>query len=77
MAIVEELSTEWDPSNYQDCYRERLRHVIDAKSKRKAIHAPKPEKEPTPVPDLMEALERTLERLRKGDEARPPVEASA
>src|SRR5207248_6069459 len=69
-AIVEELSTDWDPSSYQDCYRERLGRVIDAKRKRRTISAPKPEKEPEPMPDLMAALEQTLEALRGGEPAR-------
>ena len=71
IAIVEELSTEWDPESYRDCYRERLEKVIEQKRKGKRIHAPKPEKEPSPVPDLMEALERTLQNVESG---RPPRE---
>ena len=70
VAIIEGLSTDWDPDRYQDCYRERLKRVIDAKRKHKTIEVPKPEKEPEPVPDLMAALERTLEQLR-GDEESP------
>ena len=45
VAIIEGLSTDWDPGRYQDCYRERLKRVIDAKRKRKTIEVPKPEKE--------------------------------
>jgi DNA end-binding protein Ku len=67
VAIIEELSTDWEPEQYEDCYRERLKRVIDAKRKRKTIHAPNPEKEPEPVSDLMAALDETLERLRKGE----------
>jgi DNA end-binding protein Ku len=70
VAIIEELATDWDPEAYRDCYRERLKRVIDAKRKRKTIDVPTPEKEPTPVPDLMDALERTLERLRNGEDPR-------
>ncbi len=70
VAIIEELATEWDPERYADCYRERLKRVIDSKRKRKAIHAPKREREPGPVPDLMAALEETLERLRRGEDPR-------
>jgi DNA end-binding protein Ku len=70
VAIIEELSVDWDPERYQDCYRERLKRVIDAKRKRQTIHAPKPEKQPEPVSDLMAALDETLERLRKGDDVR-------
>jgi DNA end-binding protein Ku len=69
-AIIEELSTEWEPARYRDCYRERLKRVIDAKRRRKTIHAPKPEREPAPAPDLMAALEETLERLRNGEDPR-------
>lgn len=70
VAIVEGLSTGWDPGRYQDCYRERLKRVIDAKRRRRTIEVPKPEREPKPAPDLMEALERTLERLRDGERPR-------
>ena len=70
VAVIEELSTEWDPERYEDCYRERLRRVIDGKRKGERIRAPKPEKEPAPVPDLMAALERTLENVRGGQDAR-------
>jgi DNA end-binding protein Ku len=66
VAIIQELSTDWQPEHYEDCYRERLKRVIDAKRKRETIHAPKAEKEPEPVSDLMAALDETLERLRSG-----------
>jgi DNA end-binding protein Ku len=66
VAIIEELSTDWSPTSYKDCYRERLKRVINRKRKRQKIEAPEPEKEPSPVPDLMEALERTLANVEKG-----------
>jgi DNA end-binding protein Ku len=69
-AVIEELSTDWQPERYEDCYRERLRRVIDSKRKRRKIEAPKPETEPAPVPDLMAALERTLENARAGRDVR-------
>ncbi len=73
VAIVEELSAEWEPERYTDCYRERLKRVIDAKRKRRTIEVPTAEPEPKPAPDLMDALERTLEQLRQGEgrEAQP------
>jgi DNA end-binding protein Ku len=70
VAIIEGLSCDWEPERYTDCYRERLRRVIEAKRKRRTIHAPKPEKEPDPVPDLMAALEATLERIQNGEDTR-------
>ena len=74
VTIIEELSCDWDPERYTDCYRERLRRVIEAKRRRRTIHAPKPEREPDPAPDLMAALEATLERIHNGED--PRAEAS-
>jgi DNA end-binding protein Ku len=70
VSIIEELSSEWDPDRYTDCYRERLRKVIERKRKGQTIEAPQAEKEPRPVPDLMAALERTLENARAGRDIR-------
>ena len=42
VAIIEELSTEWDPENYTDCYRERLRKVIERKRKGGRSRRPSP-----------------------------------
>ena len=70
LAIVEELSTDWDPGRYTDCYRERLKRVIDRKRKGERIRAPKPQRQPAPAPDLMEALQRTLDNIRDGGNAR-------
>jgi DNA end-binding protein Ku len=60
VALIEALSTDWDPSAWKDCYRARLEEVIDRKRKGKRISAPKQEKAPSPAPDLMAALERSL-----------------
>ncbi len=67
VAIIGELSSDWDPERYKDCYRARLKRVIDAKRKRKTIEVPTPQKEPAPAPDLMDALERTLAELAGED----------
>lgn len=70
VALVEELSTDWKPERYEDCYRERLRRVIEDKRKRRKIEAPEPEKQPSSTPDLMAALERTLANARAGRDIR-------
>jgi DNA end-binding protein Ku len=70
VAVIEELSTEWDPEAYTDCYRERLRKVIERKRKGAKIEVPETEREPKPVPDLMAALEATLANVREGRDAR-------
>ena len=44
--------------------------MIARKRKGQTIEAPKPEREPKPVPDLMEALQRTLQNVRAGDDPR-------
>jgi DNA end-binding protein Ku len=75
LAIVQELSTDWDPERYTDCYRERLKRVIDRKRRGERVRAPKPERQPAPAPDLMEALQRTLERIKDGGDARTAREA--
>jgi DNA end-binding protein Ku len=70
VALIEALSTDWDPESYDDCYRERLRRVIEDKRKRRTIEAPEPEKEPSPAPDLMDALQRALDNVRSGRDPR-------
>src|SRR5918999_483356 len=66
VAVIESLGTDWDPERYTDCYRERLKCVVEEKKKGKKIKAPSEPKEPTPAPDLMEALQATLERMGSG-----------
>jgi DNA end-binding protein Ku len=70
VAIIEALSADWQPDAYTDCYRERLRRVIEDKRKRRKIEVPKTEREPKPAPDLMAALEETLNRLEAGEDPR-------
>jgi DNA end-binding protein Ku len=62
-AVIEELTTQWEPDRYKDRYRQRLQRVVSRKSKGETIHAPESPAEIEPPPDLMEALERTLAEL--------------
>jgi DNA end-binding protein Ku len=67
-ALVEALSTDWDPSRYEDCYRERLLEVIERKRKGRKITVPEPARADTgPPPDIMAALRESLERARSGE----------
>jgi DNA end-binding protein Ku len=66
ISLIEALSTDWDPERYEDCYRERLRRVIEDKRKHRTIEAPKQEQEPPPAPDLMDALQRALDNVKAG-----------
>jgi DNA end-binding protein Ku len=63
VAVIDGLSEDWDPGRYQDGYRKRLSRVVARKRKGETIKAPEPDDAPEPAPDLMEALERTLEQL--------------
>jgi len=68
VALVEALSEDWDPSRYEDCYRERLLEVIERKRKGKKIVAPKSGRDAGgPPPDIMAALKESLERARSGE----------
>jgi len=70
LALIEALGAEWKPEDHEDCYRERLRRVIESKRKRRTIEAPQPEKEPPPAPDLMEALQRAVDNVKAGRDVR-------
>jgi len=63
VAVIEELSEDWDPGRYTDDYRKRLRQVVARKRKGETVTAPAAEDQAPAAPDLMEALERTLAGL--------------
>ena len=62
--LIESLSCEWDPTRYEDRHRARLERIIERKRKGQEIKAPTQAREPSPVPDLMAALEESLRRSR-------------
>jgi DNA end-binding protein Ku len=64
VAVIEELSTEWEPEKHKDRYRARLKRVVDQKRKGKTIKPPDQAPEAEAAPDLMEALERTLAEMK-------------
>lgn len=70
VAVIEELSCEWEPEKFKDRYRARLKRVVDRKRKGETIKVPEAAQTPSPAPDLMAALEQTLEQLQKGESAR-------
>ena len=70
VAVIEELTYDWDPGRHADRYRARLKRVVDRKRKGKTIKAPKTGDERPAPSDLMAALERTLEELHAGNGSR-------
>ena len=64
-ALVDTLATDFDPENYEDTYRERVRELVKQKEKGKKIELPEPEKREE-SDDLMAALEASLKASGKG-----------
>src|SRR5207253_1376708 len=66
--LIESLSTEFEPENYHDEYRERVLELIEQKAEGKQIVTQPATEEPTKVVDLMAALEASLAQA-KADKA--------
>ena len=66
--LIDSLSAEFDPSKYKDTYRERVLELIEQKAEGKEI-AVQPTEEPQPVPDLMAALEASVNAARQNRES--------
>jgi DNA end-binding protein Ku len=64
VALIEELSCDWEPEKYKDRHRDRLRKIVRDKKKGKTIKAPEAPEVPAAVPDLMAALRESLEAAR-------------
>jgi DNA end-binding protein Ku len=64
VAVIEELSTDWDPAKHKDRYRARLKRVVERKQEGHTIRAPESPEPADGAPDLMDALERTLAEMR-------------
>ncbi|TFB15088.1 Ku protein [Filobacillus milosensis] len=64
--LIEQLSTEFDPEQYTDEYRTALLDLIEKKKAGEEISTAKEPKTPDNVTDLMEALEKSLNKTQKG-----------
>jgi DNA end-binding protein Ku len=63
-ALVASLRTEFDPTEYDDTYRERVLEIVEAKAQGKQIVAPETP-EAAPDTDLMALLEQSVSGARK------------
>ena len=63
-ALIESLTTEWEPGRYADTYRERVMELIEAKSEGQELVAQPAAAPAAPVIDLMAALEASLEQSK-------------
>jgi DNA end-binding protein Ku len=84
--LVDQLAAQFEPAKYHDTYRQAVRALIEQKAKGKKITAAKPAPAPeSAVPDLMSALQASLDAVRKRDgnkaaskpKARKPTKAAA
>ena len=65
--LIEAMTRDFDPGEYEDHYRERLLQLVESKRKNKRAKLPKTEApQVEPPPDLMAALKASLERTRRG-----------
>ena len=63
--LIDSLTSEFDPAQYRDEYREELLSLIEQKAEGKEIVASESEEpEPTKAPDLMAALEESIASVR-------------
>jgi DNA end-binding protein Ku len=74
--LVDSVSRPFDIANYHDTYREALMDLIDRKANgEEVVLEPAAKDERLQAPDLMSALEASLEqvRARAGQDAKPPA----
>jgi DNA end-binding protein Ku len=67
-ALIDSLSSDFDPASYKDEYREELMSLIERKaSGEKIVSADAEAPKPTKAPDLMAALEESLAAIKGED----------
>jgi DNA end-binding protein Ku len=67
--LIESLSTEWQPDQYHDTYRERVEGIIDEKRKGRVV-VRQVDKPKSNVIDLMAALEQSIAESGRGQSGR-------
>ncbi|MBA2793355.1 MAG: Ku protein [Thermoleophilaceae bacterium] len=70
--LIASLASDFDPSKYQDTYREAVLGMIERKADGEEIAIQPDEEEPAAVPDLMAALEASIAGAkRQGGSSKP------
>lgn len=78
-ALVDSMTSKWDPEKYHDDYREALMEVIEEKVEsggKEIEEKPKAKKESTKVIDLVAVLQESLEKSRGVKKRRGPKRAT-
>jgi DNA end-binding protein Ku len=65
--LIDSLSSEFDPSQYRDEYRDKVLELIERKAQGEEIAVQPEAPEPAKVPDLMSALEASLAAVKTDD----------
>ena len=63
---IESFRGDFDPSRYEDTYRDALCEIIRAKRKGEEVHVPERAEEEEPAPDLLSALRASVEAAQGG-----------
>ena len=63
--LIESLSTDFDPTSYNDEYRDQVLDMIERKADGEEIVAQPQAEEPAEVPDLMAALEASIASAKR------------
>lgn len=64
--LIETLGAPWDPALYHDTYQEKVRELVRAKAEGRKVAAEEGAPEATDVPDLMTALQSSIDRAGGG-----------
>ncbi len=62
--LVESLAAPFEPAKYHDTYREAVMEMIERKAQGEEISVQPPPEQPTAAPDLMSALQASLDQVR-------------
>ena len=66
--LVESMTADWRPEQYEDTYRQKVLELIELKAEgQEVVVAPAEEREAGEVVDLMAALEQSLQAAKDGD----------
>jgi len=64
--LIESFTGEFDPSRYEDTYRDALCEIIRAKRKGEEVHVPERAEQEEQAPDLLSALRASIEAAQGG-----------
>jgi DNA end-binding protein Ku len=77
VTLIESLKRDFEPANYEDEHRKRLLAIIERKRKGQEIEIPDEPETPAAAPDLMAALEASIQRMKDGGRGALAADAGA